>query len=840
MSQAWFIRRRGGEEGPHPSSAVKQFVRDGSLQPQDELRREDREDWVKAGTVRGLFGPPSPPPAAPLVTATIPPAEETLVSSASSLPQLPPPLPPPLDVRSAKAEKSAAVTDLYRGSFESRLGGDAAVLRSETLSPKKCEGIATYASLGGGETILFAVDSTIFGVATEGFAVTDRALAWFFPDGNRGRVKFDSIAAHSVHLDERPGSPQRLCFAAGAAMYQVPCKWLKQSAATACVEFVAAAARVEQGLRPDEALPRAKDLVEGGDTAAAITLWGAVLADDLLQFPSILSDVTKAQSDQPNNGPLTAFHEQLAARASDRVTGWLLPRVGDRPEQVTSSDLEERWRSGTLLRESKLRHVADANWTTAGQLPMLQSQRTVYVSDTGPFDADQFPACVRAVAAEGFGFDDLLVFGPTAAKIEDASGKPILHVGMTANDLLFAWMPAGGTAVVERSPAISIVWKLSEANGARQVEIVTVKRSAKFTLPPGAGTNHLLSLSSELFLHGAEQSLVQERRTEAARLLDRVVATDATRQQVDQLRERTRADEEVLCVYEGGHPDHVDACVGTLRLDGDGFEFMSIAPESQVFFRVPYERVVDFPAPQRGALPADIQKSLLGPNSLLSAGLGVAAACVIPGGALLVRSLSGSMGGDRSAGPPMNRLTAVTSLSGTAYKIYFDVVGETVAEMTQKAKTFWSRTARMKSRFFKPGSSAAPSRASDVGDAEVKALLREIRDSLQMVLQVLSLDLASVRRREPAVLAAAQLKALRQSLGTQLAARLGLAVEASTPVLRPPEAIVIACPKCGARIRAGRPGVIRCPSCDSLARLGPNLFALRAVAPGLPAAQGAS
>jgi len=834
MSQAWFIRREGVEEGPHSSSAVKQLARDGSLSPNDELRREDRSDWVAAGTVRGLFGLPLAPPAPPVATSIAPLPQAAPTSSAS----LPPPLPPASDARTAKADKGAAVTDLYRGSFESRFVGDAAVLRNETLTPKKREGFATFAGLGGGESILFAVDSTIFGVATEGFTVTDRAVAWCFPDGNRGRVKYASIAAHSVHLDDRPGAPQRLCFAAGSAKHQVPCRWLRPPVAAAFAEFVAAAARIAQGLRPDEALPQARALVEAGDSAGAIAIWEAVLADDVLQFPAILADVTKVQAERSDDEELAAFYEELASRASDRKQGWLLPRVGDRPEQVTSTDLEQRWRAGTLRRESRLRHVSDGSWTTAGQVPTLQVQRAVFVSDTGPFDEEQFLACVRAAAADGLTFDELLVFGPTAARIEDAEGKPILHVGLTASELILAWLPAGGSAIVERSPAISIVWKLSETNAARQVEVATAKRSAVFALPPGPGTSHLLQVSSDLFLDAAEQSLARERRTEAARLLDRVVATDATRQQITRLRERVHADEEVLCVYEGGHPDHVDACVGTLRLDTDGFEFMSIAPESQVFFRVAYERVVDFPAPQRGALPAEIQKSLLGPNSLFSAGLGVAAACVIPGGALLVRSLSSSMGGDRSAGPPMNRLAAVTSLSGTAYRIYFDVVGETVAEMTLKAKTFWSRTARMKSRFLKPAAAAAPPRSGESGDTEIKSLLREIRDSLQMVLQVLALDVATARRREPAVLAAAQLEALRQSLGTQLAGRLGLPA-AAVAGPRPPEAIIIACPKCGARIRAGRPGVIKCPGCATLARLGPNLFAPRSVAPALAAGNGA-
>jgi hypothetical protein len=832
MSHEWFIRRGGVQEGPHSSAVLKELAGSGRLGPDDEIRREDRQEWVSAGRVRGLFTSGTPHPSSEADRR--PPVSEAAARADGENTPL---LPAAANPRTSRPDASVAIAELYRESFESQFVGDTAVLRDETLTPKKREGIATYAGLGGGENILFASDTTIFGVATEGFTVTDRAIAWFFPDGNRGRVKYETIPAHSVYADSQPGTPQRIRFGAGTG-YQVPCKSLKASSAAALADFLAAASRVSQGLRPDEALPRALAMAKAGDCSAAVALWQALLADDVLQFPAIMADVAGVRAERGRDSALARFVAELESRADDRDAGWLLPRVGDRPEELRVTDLESRWRSGVLRRESRVRHVGDGKWTTAGQVPALQGQRTVYVSDIGTFDEEQFLACVRGAAADGLGFDEMLVFGPTSTKIDDAAGKPILHVGLTAGELILAWKPTDAAAVIERSPVVGVVWKVAEQNGARQIDVATSKRSATFTLPPGFGTSHFIHVVNDLFLQAAEESVAQNRRTEASRLLDRVVATDASRLRLEQLRERVRADEEVLCVYEGGHPEHVDACLGTLRLDGEGFEFMSIAPESQVFFRVPYERVVDFAAPQRGAPPAELQKSLLGPNSLLSAGLGVAAACVIPGGALLVRSLSSGVGGDRAAGPPMNRLTAVTSLSGTPYKIYFDVVGESVAEMTQKAKSFWSRTARMKSRFLKPGASAAPARPAEGGDAEVKALLREIRDSLQMVLKVLSLDVAAARRREPGVLAAAQLEALRRSLGHQLASRLGLPVAAAV-ASRPPEAIIIACPKCGARIRAGRPGVIKCPGCATLARLGPNLFVPRSAAPALAAGNGA-
>ena len=827
MAHEWFIRRGAREEGPHAPAALKRLAREGKLVADDDVRRDDRPDWVKASKIRGLFDSPSSltpddePPSSVVPAAPSPPV--------TPKPAAPPPLPAAAPAApTPKVDGAAAVAELSRNRFDYLSVVDPSILRGESLTPKKREGIASYAGLRGGESILFAVDSTIFGVATEGITLTDQAIAWAFPDGNRGRVQYDAILAQSVHVDARPGNPQRLCFVSGDSQNQVLCKSLKQPSAAALAEFLTAAVRIAQGLRPDDALPRARDLAESGQGPAAVALWKAVLEDDILQFPSILDDVARLCEKRSGDPALKAYHDSMSARAADRDTGWLSPRVGGPPEELAAPELEDRWRNGTLRRESRLRHLSDRNWTTAGQEPWCQRMRTVYVSDTGTFDEEQFTACVRALAAEGLDYDSMLVFGPTSAKVDDAAGKPILHIGLTGEELILAWRPAEGDPVIERSPAIGVVWKYSELHGARQVELATAKRSATFILPAGSGSGHLVRVASEGFLQAAEASAAKDRRTEASRLLDRVVSTDATREQIDRLRERVRADEEVLCVYDGGHPDHVDACLGTLRLDGDGFEFMSIAPESQVCFRVPYERVVDFAAPQRGAMPAELQKSLLGPNSLLSAGLGVAAACVIPGGAMLVRSLSGSLAGDRTAGPPLNRLTAVTSLSGTPYKIYFDVVGESVADMSQKAKTFWSRTARMKSRFLKPGAAAATARPADAADPEVKALLREIRDSLQMVLRVLSLDMVTARRREPGLLAMAQLEALRNTLGKQLAGTLGLPMDGASPETRS-IAIVIACPKCQAKIRAANPGVIKCPSCGTLARLGPNLFASRSV-----------
>jgi hypothetical protein len=178
-------------------------------------------------------------------------------------------------------------------------------------------------------------------------------------------------------------------------------------------DFLATAARVAQGLRPEQALPKARQLAAAGESVAAVALWKALLGDDVLQFPVILADVSKARSERITDAVLESFEDELATRASDREAGWLLPRLGDQPQEVTSADLAGLWRSGALRRESRLRHLSEFTWKKAGEVSLLQQQRAVYVAETGVFEDGQFAACIRRLAAEGLGFDELLVFGPT-------------------------------------------------------------------------------------------------------------------------------------------------------------------------------------------------------------------------------------------------------------------------------------------------------------------------------------------------------------------------------------------------------------------------------------------
>lgn len=815
MSHKWFIRREGSEEGEFSAAELKSLARNGQLGPSHQVRRADRLDWLDVSQVRGLFDsqPPPLPATQQAHSAAVPPPP---LSSGSRA---------PLDRRGEEAEQAAAVTDLYRSIYEPRIAGDASILRSEALTPKKLEGIGAYASRVADEQVLLVYDSTMFGVATEGITFTDRAIAWCFPDGNRGRVRYESIPSQSVCVNSTLGTVQSLYFGPSPP-HRLPCKSLRQTTVDALAEFITSAARLSQGLSPSLVLPKAMSLARDGDVIAAVKLWESLLADDLWQFPSVLNAVRQATEEFGQIPELLAFGNQLASRANDRENGWLIPRVGQAPEEVSAAEVVARWRKGTLRRESQLGHVSDARLMRAKDAAVTTELREVYVSDTGQYEENNFLACAQALEEAGIGFEELLFFGPTSAKSDDAPGKPVVHLGLTRNELVLAWLPTHEAVVLERAPFAGIVWKYAPQGGDSELELATAARSFKCRLPQSNGSRLLLRVVSDLSLEMAEDSLRQDRRAESARFLDRVVVREDIKERALHLRDSLRAEEEVLGVYEGGHPDHVDNCFGTLRLDSEGFEFMSIAPESKTYFRIPYDRIIDFSSPQRGAMPAELHKTLFGRNSLVSAGLGVAASCVIPGGALLIRSLGSTLTGEQSSGPPLNRLTVVASFAGTPYRIYFDVVGQTVGEMSQKAKAFWSHTAKMKSRFMKTGSSGPAPRAAETGDPEVRVLLREIRDTLAALLELVQADVIGKKLVDRGAISASQLAGMQLSAARGVVERLGLPTsEASEKPVRRTEALVVACPKCSSRIRAGKPGVVKCVSCDTLFRLGEKLFA---------------
>ncbi len=60
----WYYRRHGRQRGPYSPKQFKQLAVTGAIQPTDEIRKGDMDEWVPGTKIEGLFPrtPVGPPP----------------------------------------------------------------------------------------------------------------------------------------------------------------------------------------------------------------------------------------------------------------------------------------------------------------------------------------------------------------------------------------------------------------------------------------------------------------------------------------------------------------------------------------------------------------------------------------------------------------------------------------------------------------------------------------------------------------------------------------------------------------------------------------------------------
>lgn len=82
MAGQWYFFNNGQSEGPVSAAELRRLAESGSLVPSDEVRREGMQNWIKAGSVRGLFAVTPPIVTPPPLPAPIrPPAPPPKVST---------------------------------------------------------------------------------------------------------------------------------------------------------------------------------------------------------------------------------------------------------------------------------------------------------------------------------------------------------------------------------------------------------------------------------------------------------------------------------------------------------------------------------------------------------------------------------------------------------------------------------------------------------------------------------------------------------------------------------------------------------------------------------------
>ena len=194
------------------------------------------------------------------------------------------------------------------------LRGEGALAIRPDIPPWKLQAIESYCTLEPHEQALAVYDSTFFGVASEGITLTDRAITWAYPDGNRGRRDYRGIDLHALHVIGQTEPPAAICLLIDGETATLPCKSLRAGTVEAMHRFIAKAARISQGLDVTKALPRTKALAAAGHGDEAVRVWDRLIADDSSVFQSVLVDVEGLLAADSSADPrVYAYREALAS-----------------------------------------------------------------------------------------------------------------------------------------------------------------------------------------------------------------------------------------------------------------------------------------------------------------------------------------------------------------------------------------------------------------------------------------------------------------------------------------------------------------------------------------------
>jgi hypothetical protein len=478
-------------------------------------------------------------------------------------------------------------------------------------------------------------------------------------------------------------------------------------------------------------------------------------------------------------------------------------------------------KQGTLFSSDFVKHFSNDCWVPVHVTEELGSVASAFYCDSGLFVPKQYQACREALGQEE-GLGEPAFFSPTQTAHQEADGAPIIHIALTDREFLFLWKPAAGETQVERVKLEACTWSLTlTEDQLGRLDAVTPDGKYELDLSDGTARQALVREAQRVFFDRATANFEEQRYFQAETFLLQIPTTGGQPESHQELVEKMGVVAQAMVVYEGGHPGYVEKVVGSLRLDGIGVEFTSIVPGSETHFRIPYGNVIDLPSPQRGQLPSEIVEELEGKRrtgQFLKMGLGIAASAVVPGGGMLVGGLFAAGGGGKGSGPPpTNRLCVVLVIDQTPHKLFFDVLGETTEDLNEQTREFWNKSAPTRSRFRKAasaGGSAVPSAAI----AEQTKLLREIRDLLQTFTS--AWQLSELHQLQ-------QLQASGELSEEEFEERMSaLQGERSEATACRKENVVVACPKCEAKLRAANAGVIQCPKCQTKTRVRAELFQL--------------
>lgn len=729
MNSVWFVRRGSQDKkGPFSAEQMKTAATQGKLLPSDLLWKEGLADWVPASKVKGLFAATT---SASPATEEVPPHVAATKASAATAMR-----------RGADPQTqliNRTLENLFSNHLPSITAGSSSLIARNAIPPKKLDGVRQYRADATEKNLWLIFDSTMFGSASEGFAILEDGIAWRNSGSSvNGWKPFEKINAGDIDVEIESGmlGTKYLVLGKGEAN-RIKCGALDGPTLERLVALLARAAKIARGTDVDLLRSKAQHAASASDYAAAAMAWAKAADDPDAVGSKIVDDVRAAIEKNGGPEPLTELLADLISRAADRSQRWSLKQAGQRVSRlVTANELAEMWSAGQLFHDDHTRHFGEPEWYSVADAEPIASLPRIYFRDTGPYEPKRFEKVISVVRG-AIGDASPLFLGPVAS--EDIDG---LHWCICDSEVVRVVVPDTGEPVVERVP---VAWAGLRLLGSSKEDPPSVTGHLRFgddscsvSLPRGPGVTALREAWKRVALASASESAAKEKLFECQRTLADAFPDDETDAAVVGLRKASKPFVEAMVDYHGGHPHFTEQCRGVLRLDEKGLEYVPVAFNSNGYMRIPYADVVEVAPPVLGEVPEEIQSSHASKQAA-GAALSIAAAFLVGGQA--GRAVGRSMRPDQAAvKPPKNRLGISIRSEGTTYKLFFDVAGGDRDALEKTAKDFWASAATVRGRFGKKAAQVRVASRGGGGDSAGAVAAgshsSEIRDLLLLCIEL--------------------------------------------------------------------------------------------------------
>ena len=350
-------------------------------------------------------------------------------------------------------------------------------------------------------------------------------------------------------------------------------------------------------------------------------------------------------------------------------------------------------------------------------------------------------------------------------------------------------------------------WKLNRAT--HTLTVGKPGQEYSLVMNQGVGFDVLVKSAARVFYEVANANYKDGRYFYTEKLFDQIDDSSLEPEERKRLKDQIGAVAAVQATYQGGHPEFTQKCMGVMRLDALGLEFASPS-DSHCCLRIGYEKLVDILEPRKGEF-SDLHikqaQSKKATADFLGAAIGILGVVSDHHDmASIGRGFTAGIGKGAALGPaPNNRLCIVITDEGSKHRLLFDVFAATREKMEEQAHAFWSCSAKVRSRFSRSAVSVSKNAARP------PTPVSSHQDALQQLQGLLKLGVLTQEEfDQKKMMLLAKTPASRTTQSTE-----------KDNALVP---IIVACPKCGIKLRTKRPGIVQCLKCHTKIRVDESRF----------------